>query len=79
MPADDQRFIDASIRGAKRLSEALEQALGRGEISAAELFEPAYEIVPGSNPQQVTTTFTSLTDRIFPPIFRKTSSIWTAG
>ena len=64
----DTPFIEAVQRGAARLSAALEEAVARGRISMADLFEDKYQPVPGSNPAQVTTRFVALTDELFPPV-----------
>ncbi len=53
---------------AGEIAAALEAALARGEIDEADLFDRDYRPVPGSDPQQVVTAFTKLTDRLFPPI-----------
>jgi methyl-accepting chemotaxis protein len=64
----DTPFIDAVQRGAARLSAALEDAVARGRISMADLFDEKYVPVPGSNPAQVTTRFVTLTDELFQPV-----------
>ena len=65
---DDRRFIDAAIAAAAASGSALERALAAGDISERDLFEPAYALVPDSDPPQHMTKFTLLTDRLFPPI-----------
>lgn len=64
----DTPFIEAVQDGARRLSEALEQAVARNRITLAELFDDKYQPVPGSNPQQFMTRFVALTDELFPPV-----------
>ncbi|SFD82478.1 methyl-accepting chemotaxis protein [Roseivivax sediminis] len=53
---------------AGQISEAFEAALARGRISLARLFDTDYRPVPKTDPQQVTTAFTELTDAILPDI-----------
>jgi methyl-accepting chemotaxis protein len=64
----DTPFIQVVQDGAARLSALLEEAVARGRISMADLFDDRYQAVPGSNPAQVTTRFVALTDELFPPV-----------
>ncbi|MFM2043864.1 MAG: hypothetical protein RLY86_2440 [Pseudomonadota bacterium] len=64
----DTPFIRAVQDTAARIAAALEQALADGAVTEADLFDQEYRPVPGSDPQQVTTRFTTLTDRLLPPI-----------
>ena len=64
----DTPFIEAVQRGAARLSAALEEAVARGRLSLADLFDDRYQPVTGSNPAQLTTRFVALTDELFPPV-----------
>lgn len=65
---DDRRFIDAARDGARRLSACLADAIARGRITEADLFDANYLPVPGSDPPQFMARFTLLTDDVFPPI-----------
>ncbi|HZF74920.1 MAG TPA: methyl-accepting chemotaxis protein [Acetobacteraceae bacterium] len=65
---EDSRFVRAAQDAARRIAEALEAALATGELDEAALFDEAYRPVPGTSPEQVTTRFTALTDRLLPPI-----------
>ncbi|MFZ7090553.1 methyl-accepting chemotaxis protein [Primorskyibacter sp. 2E233] len=53
---------------AGRICEAFETALRSGRISLDQLFSTDYRPVPGSNPEQVVTPFTKLTDEVLPPV-----------
>lgn len=53
---------------AARIGAAFEEAVLAGRISEAELFDARYRPVPDTDPQQVVTAFTDLTDRLLPPI-----------
>ncbi|ABC22354.1 methyl-accepting chemotaxis protein [Rhodospirillum rubrum] len=64
----DTPFIAAVRDAAEQVAAALEGAIDRGQISLAALFSEVYTPIPGSDPAQVTTAFTDLVDRLFPPI-----------
>jgi methyl-accepting chemotaxis protein len=64
----DSPMIRVVVDSAAKIGALFEQALDRGEISIGDLFDERYQPVPGSDPQQVTTKFTALTDRLLPPI-----------
>ncbi len=65
---EDTPLIEAVLETAARVSSVFEEALDSGEITMAELFDENYLSVPGTNPQQFTTRFVALTDRLLPPI-----------
>ncbi len=65
---EDTPFIRAVQGGAGRIASALEAALDQGLITMEALFDESYQPVAGSQPAQVTTRFTALTDTLFPPI-----------
>ncbi|HYG87769.1 MAG TPA: methyl-accepting chemotaxis protein [Azospirillum sp.] len=64
----DTPFIRAARNAADKISAAFEDALARGEISEADLFDQNYQPIPGSNPPQVMTRFTSFCDRVLPAV-----------
>ncbi len=64
----DTPFVERVRDVAAAISQAFEQAVDRGEISLADLFDRDYRPIPGTTPQQVRTRFTELTDRLLPPI-----------
>lgn len=64
----DTPIMDLCRATAQRIGHAFEQALQRGDIRSAELFDEDYRPVAGSNPPQHTTRFVRLTDRILPDI-----------
>jgi methyl-accepting chemotaxis protein len=65
---DDTRFVRKVRDVASAVSEAFARAISAGEISLADLFDEQYQPVAGSNPQQVLTRFTALTDRLLPSL-----------
>lgn len=53
---------------AGQVAQAFETALKGGRITLEQLFDQSYQPIAGSNPEQVTTGFTKLTDNLLPPI-----------
>jgi methyl-accepting chemotaxis protein len=53
---------------AKRVSDAFEAAIARGEISLDQLLDENYREIPGTNPKQYLTSYVEFTDKILPPI-----------
>ncbi|MFG6429304.1 methyl-accepting chemotaxis protein [Roseateles sp. LYH14W] len=68
---DDMPFIRTAQQAAAEIAELLEGALRDGQISEADLFDEGYRAVDGTNPQQHTTRFCQLTDRLFPAVQEK--------
>ncbi|MBP2227044.1 methyl-accepting chemotaxis protein [Azospirillum agricola] len=64
----DTPFIRMVTEAAAKVSAAFEDAVARGEIGEADLFDRAYQPVAGSDPQQFTTRFTQICDRVLPGI-----------
>jgi methyl-accepting chemotaxis protein len=65
---DDTPFIDAAVAAAAEVSGLFEDAIARGAIGAAALFDERYRPVPGSDPPQYLTEFVALTDELLPPL-----------
>jgi len=65
---EDTPYIEAVQRVAAQVGAALEQALARGDLSAADLFDENYRPIPNTRPAQHLTRFAQLTDRLLPPI-----------
>lgn len=64
----DTPFIDAVTAAAGKVGRLFEQAISRGEISLADLFDRAYKPIPRTNPEQFTTLYIELVDRLLPEI-----------
>lgn len=64
----DSAFISLLERSSQAIQAALQTAIDCADITVDALFDEAYQPVPGSQPEQVITRFTALTDRLFPPI-----------
>lgn len=61
-------LIATAMETATRIGGLFEQALDRGELSLADLFDEGYQPIPGSDPVQHMTRFVKLCDRVLPPI-----------
>ena len=72
---DDTPYIRASQEAAQQVSTLLEDALRTGTIGMAELFDEQYKPVPKTNPQQHTTRFVDLADRLFPQVQERMLSL----
>src|ERR1700676_1811193 len=64
----DGPLIRVVIDTAKRISDAFEAAIVRGEISVDQLMDEKYREIQGTDPKQYLTDYVALTDRILPPI-----------
>ena len=58
--------IQSVQRLAGEIGQAFEEEVDSGRISMADLFDSTYVPIPGTNPEQVMTPFTNMTDRIMP-------------
>lgn len=65
---DDTPFIQKAMECAADISARLEWAVDEGRIALEDLFDEDYQPIPGTNPQQVMTRFTELTDELFPDV-----------
>jgi len=62
----DTPFIETIQATARKIGAVFEDAVSTGRISLADLFDEAYQPIPGSNPQQHTTRFAAFTDEVLP-------------
>jgi len=65
---EDTPFIQAAQQAAGEIAALLADALRSGAVTRAQLFDEAYQPLPGTQPQQVTTGFVALADRLFPAV-----------
>lgn len=65
---EDTPYIEATIQAADQIGGLLETALASGTITTANLFDEAYQPIPGTNPPQHTTRFIGLADKLFPAV-----------
>ena len=64
----DTPFILAAKNTAQRIGAVFEEAIAKGHIIKADLFDQNYTKIPNTNPQQYMSRFTIFTDRVLPPI-----------
>ncbi len=64
----DTPFISAVQSAAAEVVRLFERELEAGRATLEELFDEAYVPVPHSDPAQVTTRFTAITDRLLPAV-----------
>ncbi|MBA3597642.1 MAG: chemotaxis protein [Methylibium sp.] len=65
---DDTPYIRGAQEAASQITQLLEDALRTQAISEADLFDEAYQSLPGTNPAQHTARFVALADRLFPQV-----------
>ena len=65
---EDTPFIAAATDAAAQIAKLLEDAVRTATISMADLFDAAYRPIAGTLPQQHTTRFVGLADRLFPQV-----------
>lgn len=64
----DSHFFTFVQSAAQQISAAFDDAVKSGTISMQEMFDDTYVPIPGTNPEQVKTAFTDLTDRLLPSV-----------
>jgi methyl-accepting chemotaxis protein len=64
----DTPLIRVVVDTARRITDAFEAAVERGEISLVQLFDEKYREIAGTDPKQFLTDYVALTDRILPAI-----------
>lgn len=65
---EDTPIIQHCISQAHIVASLFEAAIDEGTITLSDLFDEHYKPVVGTNPEQVTTNFSNLTDILLPPI-----------
>lgn len=68
LETDDSPFIELVKDKAAHISNLMETAVDEGRISLDDLFDEQYSEIAGTDPVQVMTKFTTLTDAILPDI-----------
>jgi methyl-accepting chemotaxis protein len=64
----DAPLIRVVIETAKRIAQAFETALDRGDVTMNQLMDEHYREIPGTDPKQYLTDYIAFADRILPPI-----------
>ncbi|MEM9317541.1 MAG: methyl-accepting chemotaxis protein [Pseudomonadota bacterium] len=68
IPTEDVAMITRVQGAAAEISTLFECAITDGRIDLSALFDTSYQPIPNTNPQQVLTRFTELTDALLPAI-----------
>ncbi|WP_448206852.1 methyl-accepting chemotaxis protein [Azospirillum sp. sgz302134] len=69
--AADAELVTLAQQTAKAIGALFDEAVDRGQTSVDALFSADYEPVPGTDPQQFTTPFTELSDRLLTDLQEK--------
>jgi methyl-accepting chemotaxis protein len=64
----DTPLIRVVTETARRITDAFQAAIARGEVTLEQFFDEKYREIPGTSPTQYLTDYVALTDRILPPI-----------
>lgn len=54
----DSAMVELAQRHAREVERMVEEAIGKGELTEAQVFDQAYRLIEGSNPQRFRTSFT---------------------
>jgi methyl-accepting chemotaxis protein len=63
-----ERMPDVVQKAAKQISQAISEAVDRGQISVDDLFDENYLPIPNTKPQKFHTKFDVFCDKLLPPI-----------
>jgi methyl-accepting chemotaxis protein len=61
------RFVDKVVETARQVCDAIDAALRRCDIAAADVFDDNYQLIAGSNPEQFMTRYVQVFDRLVRP------------
>ena len=64
----DASLIRTVVETARRIANAFETAIERGEVRLEQLMDENYREIPGTDPKQYLTNYVEFTDRVLPPI-----------
>jgi methyl-accepting chemotaxis protein len=64
----DRPFIDLTLECAREIERGIEEAIARGEVTEAAVFDTAYREIAGTDPKQYLTDFVDYADRQVRPI-----------
>jgi methyl-accepting chemotaxis protein len=65
---ENAEFVNRALAAGEAISKALNDAVAKGTITVADLFDEAYAPIEGSNPQQFRTKYLDFVERVLPPI-----------
>ena len=72
---EDSPYIAAVQEAAGQIAKLLEDSVRTSTVSLADLFDEQYRPIPGTQPQQHTTRFVDLADRLFPQVQERMLSL----
>lgn len=64
----DSAMVERAQEMAREVAEAAEKAIASGELTAAQLFDTDYQLIPGSNPKRYRTGLNDWADRNWQPL-----------
>jgi methyl-accepting chemotaxis protein len=71
-------YIEMAVQGAKEVAVLIDDALAKGGLAEADLFDADYRPIGGTNPVQYMTRFVPFADRVLRPLFDRQSAGDTA-
>ena len=66
--SENREYIDRAKKAGAEISKCLEQLVADRKLTAADLFDNEYVLIPGSDPQQYRTRFLDALEDALPPI-----------
>jgi methyl-accepting chemotaxis protein len=77
------KIKNMAVSKAKEVGQLFEEAIAKGRISEADLFDRNYKPIPGTDPQKFSTRFDKFTDEVLPdiqePVIASDAQIILAG
>jgi methyl-accepting chemotaxis protein len=70
---EDQQFVECAVAARDEVRALVEAAIARGEIGSAAVFDTAYRLIPGSDPERFDNDFADWADRHIQPILDRVS------
>ncbi|HTP24090.1 MAG TPA: methyl-accepting chemotaxis protein [Anaeromyxobacteraceae bacterium] len=64
----DRHYIDSALQTARVIGDLFDREIAEGRADLSTFFDERYAPIPNTNPPQFLTRFTSITDRLLPPI-----------
>ncbi|MBN8981706.1 MAG: methyl-accepting chemotaxis protein [Rhizobiales bacterium] len=68
METADGALVPVVIGTAKKIADAFEDGIVRGDVTLEKLFDENYREIPGTDPKQYMTDYVAFTDRVLPAI-----------
>jgi methyl-accepting chemotaxis protein len=65
---ENAEFVKRALDASDAINKQFNEAIAKGAISTADLFDDTYAPIEGTNPQQFRTKYLDLAERVLPPI-----------